>query len=267
MVGLCGLVLFVLCKTQECVFYRRWSENHPLIPEDVAHLLHIGIIASQGARSDHSSLVYLASKECGIDVEVRMIFDATDLDGCAAVIAPGGESTTMRLVAGDLFAACWSMLRRDSDVGFLGTCAGLILAASPGDEGPPLLDVDIERNGWGRQRDSFTAVLQSNLDSRYSSQESDSAWGSPPLGDGRRSVGITTLESPPRQDEVAFIRAPRIRSMGPEVEGIAWLEDEVVGVRQHGNRFGLTFHPELTGVLTYHVALLEACLTSREVTL
>ena len=209
----------------------------------------------------------MASKECGIDVEVRMIFDATDLDGCAAIIAPGGESTTMRLVAENLFAACWSKLRGDSDVGFLGTCAGLILAASPGDGGPPLIDVDIERNGWGRQRDSFTATLQSDLDSRPSAQESDSTRSPPLLRSGRRSVGITTLESPPRQDEVAFIRAPRIRSMGPEVEGIAWLGDEVVGVCQHGNRFGLTFHPELTGVSTYHVALLKACLSPKEVTL
>jgi len=230
--------------------------------------IRIGVIASQGARSDHCSLISLASKECNLDVEVRMVFESRDLDGCNAIIAPGGESTTMRLVAGGLFDACWKMLRRDSDVGFLGTCAGLIIAASPADGGPPLLDVEVERNGWGGQRNSFTAVLRSSLDTRSSLTESDSVPNSSRTdGGGERSVGITTLESPPRQDEVAFIRAPRIRSMGPEAEGIAWLGDEVVGVRQHGNRFGLTFHPELTGLLTYHVALLESCFATSGVEL
>jgi 5'-phosphate synthase pdxT subunit len=115
----------------------------------------------------------------------------------------------------------------------LGTCAGVILLGRGGERlpYPPLgaLDVEVERNAYGRQIDSFSAVLEA-----------------PVVGGGYHGV---------------FIRAPRIRRLGEGVEVIATLPGpggaaDPVGVRQD-RIVGLCFHPELTADLRFHRWFLE----------
>ncbi|MEZ4655745.1 MAG: pyridoxal 5'-phosphate synthase glutaminase subunit PdxT [Candidatus Eisenbacteria bacterium] len=101
----------------------------------------------------------------------------------------------------------------------LGTCAGLILfakeVASPGQPSLGLLDVTVDRNAFGRQVDSF-------------------------VDQGRLRLNGTEVET-----EMVFIRAPRIRRVGPAVEVLGTWNGEPVLVRQ-GRIFGATFHPEMS---------------------
>jgi 5'-phosphate synthase pdxT subunit len=142
------------------------------------------------------------------------------LDEVEGLVLPGGESTTLlRLLA--LEKMDEAILRLHARGGQLfGTCAGLILLSrevrGPSQASLGLLDVSVERNGFGRQRESF--IDRGRLE-----------WP------GRAAEEI----------EMVFIRAPRIRSVGPGVEVLATWRDEPVLVRQ-GPILGATFHPELT---------------------
>jgi 5'-phosphate synthase pdxT subunit len=143
-----------------------------------------------------------------------------DLDRTDGLIIPGGESTTMRKLAKSV--GLWEKLGT-YDKPIMGTCTGIILIAkrieNPLEEGLNLLDITINRNAYGSQINSFTAI------------------------------GDYVPESRPL--EMVFIRAPKIESIGNGVEIIARLDNEPVGVRK-GNIIGLTFHPELTDDLTLH---------------
>lgn len=114
------------------------------------------------------------------------------------------------------------------------TCAGLILMSRTLRDGgrvpfPPLarLDVEVERNAYGRQLDSFEAPLRVE-------------------GEAEPFPGV-------------FIRAPRLVRWGSAVEPLVWHGEAVVGVRQ-GPHIGLTFHPELTQDLRLHRRFLAGCL-------
>jgi 5'-phosphate synthase pdxT subunit len=108
-----------------------------------------------------------------------------------------------------------------------GTCAGAILLArrvtNPEQRSLGLLDVDVERNAYGRQVDSFEAVLEPDY-------------------------------------EAVFIRAPRFTRVGEGVEVLARHLGEPVLVRQ-GNVFAATFHPELTRDRRIHDLVLRAAAT------
>lgn len=146
---------------------------------------------------------------------------AAELDALDAVVLPGGESTAMlRLMEGTgIEDALRRLVARGGAV--LGTCAGAILLArevvSPAQRSLDLLDVTIERNAYGRQVDSFEARLEPDY------------------------VGV-------------FIRAPRLRRVGPGVEVLARHEGEPVLVRQ-GRVIAATFHPELTTDRRIHALL------------
>jgi 5'-phosphate synthase pdxT subunit len=141
----------------------------------------------------------------------------------AALIVPGGESTTMlRLLAATGLRAPLEAFVASRPV--LGTCAGLVLLAQEGGALPAptfgRLDVAVERNGYGRQIDSFRCALE-----------------------------VPALGGP---FDAVFIRAPRIRRVGPGVEVVARAADgEPVAVRA-GSAAGLAFHPELTPDLRFH---------------
>jgi 5'-phosphate synthase pdxT subunit len=163
-----------------------------------------GVLAIQGDFAAHARALP------GGAAEVRT---ASAVDGLDLLVLPGGESTTMlRLLEGSGIEEAVRRLVARGGVVF-GTCAGAILLArrvtGPAQPSWDLLDVDIERNAYGRQVDSFEAVLEP----------------------GYRGV---------------FIRAPRIRRTGPGVEVLARREGEPVFVRQ-GTVFAATFHPELSG--------------------
>ena len=154
--------------------------------------------------------------------EVRM---PGQLDDVAGLIMPGGESTTLLklLDAWDFVPALEKFHAAGKPI--FGTCAGLILLArdveSPAQRSLGLIDITAERNAYGRQKESFESQ------------------GTADLGDG------------PRPLKMVFIRAPRIRRMGPGVTALASYRDECVMARQ-GTVLVAAFHPELTDESTVH---------------
>jgi pyridoxal 5'-phosphate synthase pdxT subunit len=185
--------------------------------------MKVGVLALQGDVPEHlRALAPLLPK--GDLVPTR---SPADLARVKALFLPGGESTTIArlLHKAHLWAPLDSRLKEGMPV--LATCAGLILLArillpSPSGRDPPtfgVLDVEMRRNDYGAQRESF--------------------------------------EGPVRVDGIrgdfpgVFIRAPRILAVGPRVTPFAWREQEIVGVRA-GPIWGTTFHPELAGDLRLH---------------
>jgi 5'-phosphate synthase pdxT subunit len=184
----------------------------------------IGVLALQGAVREHLAAI----RDVGAEpVEVRLPRDLVDLD---ALILPGGESTTMRhlIDAYGLREPIAALARGGAPV--LGTCAGMILLAdriADGDEPVfGLLDIEVRRNGYGRQLDSFEADLDV-----------------PSVGDG-------TLHG-------IFIRAPLVSEVGARAEVLARDPDgHPVAVRQ-GRVLATAFHPELTGDRRFHRLLAD----------
>ena len=193
-------------------------------------VLRIGLVMLQGARHSHISALERASMETGIDIEVHELRKASDLESSEldAIVMPGGESTTMRLTGNDaissLLPAVFEWIRADQMRPVLGTCAGAILLADPGDGGASLVDASVERNGFGSQAESFQAEIDA-------------------IALDREFPGV-------------FIRAPRFVEMGDDAQVIARLGDEAVGVMTQ-NRMALTFHPELSQDSGFHEWLLE----------
>lgn len=158
-----------------------------------------------------------------LDIESFEARRTEDLDRAGGLVLPGGESTTMWKF---FQSAPWEDAIRGfarSGRPILGTCAGAILLArevtQPAQKGLGLIDVSVERNAYGRQVDSFVAQVDA-----------------PALGGRLPAV---------------FIRAPRIRRTGADVEILATFRGEPVLVRQ-GNVWAATFHPELTDDLRVH---------------
>ena len=170
--------------------------------------LIVGVLSLQGGVQEHVCAV----QECGHSaVEIKA---AEDLFGVDALVLPGGESTTMRLLANErgLLSALKKFVARKP---VFGTCAGSILLAKKACGKPGLLssmDIKVSRNAYGRQVDSFEAELNVS--------------------------GIGAFHG-------VFIRAPVIESVGKTVTVLSSFGGKPVIARQ-GNRLAATFHPELT---------------------
>lgn len=182
----------------------------------------IGVLALQGDFEAHARALASLGEE---PVEVRRCAALEGLDG---LVLPGGESTTLlKLMADEPWFDALRGLRTRGGA-FLATCAGAILLSRkvvhPPQPSVGLLDAVIERNGYGRQIDSFEARLDV-----------------PALGGAVEAV---------------FIRAPRFRALGPSVEVLARADGEPVLVRE-GRILAMTFHPELTGDARLHRHFLE----------
>jgi len=180
------------------------------------------VLALQGDFREHAAAL------SRLAVEPVLVRAPGDLEGLSALIVPGGESTTIGLLAARF--GLLEPLRRAVAAGLptLGTCAGMIFLAAGttgGQEQPQLgvLDVVVDRNAFGRQVDSFEADLE-----------------------------VEGLEGPVHG---VFIRAPRVQRAGPGVEVLASVDGQPVMVRQ-GNLLATAFHPELTGDLRVHRLLL-----------
>ena len=155
-------------------------------------------------------------RRLGMDaVEVRKPEQLQDLDG---LVIPGGESTTfMRLMR--LYGLDEAVREFTGPV--LGTCAGMIIL----DRGHlGAVDVEVDRNAYGRQVASFEADLEL-------------------AGDAEPLRGV-------------FIRAPRVREVGPGVEVLAELDGEPVLLRE-GRFIVASFHPELTDDIRVHERFLD----------
>jgi len=159
----------------------------------------------------------------------RQIRKASELEGLRALILPGGESTTMVkfMEEEDLMQPLRDFYT--SGGALYGTCAGTILMAraisAPSQASLGLMDIDVERNGYGRQIDSH---------------ESPGAC---------RELGEEPLP-------MVFIRAPIISRTGPEVRVLVEHRDQPVLVRQ-GRLLASTFHPELSNDLRVHRYFLD----------
>lgn len=196
--------------------------------------VRIGVLALQGAFREHIAIFRRLGAEA---IEVRMPEQLAGLDG---LVIPGGESTTMGLIA-----ERWGLVEPLRDwvhdgKPTWGTCAGMILLADRASNqklgGQPLLgglDVVVNRNYFGRQVDSFEAVL--NV-ARFDPPE---------------SPGI-------------FIRAPAITEIGPGVEALAALSESVYVAVSQGSILATAFHPELTPDTRWHQLFLEMVRASKK---
>jgi 5'-phosphate synthase pdxT subunit len=192
--------------------------------------VRIGVLALQGDFALHSQALERSEVDA---VEVRKPEALADLDG---LILPGGESTTLlRLIDEWNFVPALERFHATGKPVF-GTCAGLILLARevlhPVQPSLGLIDVAVERNAYGRQRESFEVR------------------------------GSITLAGRAIPVDMVFIRAPRIRRVGPEVETLATHAGAPVMARQ-GTVLVATFHPELTDDLTVHRYFCDLVRTAR----
>jgi pyridoxal 5'-phosphate synthase pdxT subunit len=179
--------------------------------------LRAGVVAVQGDVSEHAEAIVRSGDRHGEHVEVTEIRSGGVVPDCDLLLLPGGESTTIsRLLAREGIDA---EIRDHVAAGkpVLATCAGLIVAASDANDERVgtlgVLNVTVDRNAFGRQRDSFEA-----------------------------GIDVDGLAEP---FPAVFIRAPLIDEVGEGVEVLARWEGRPVAVRE-GPVVGTSFHPELT---------------------
>ena len=200
--------------------------------------VNIGVLAVQGDVAENIMATKMAIEELGLDgivTEVKTPEQISDLDG---LVIPGGESTvigTLSLVNGSLKKIKEKIA---SGMPVFGICAGMIMLSKKakdrvvGEMDQPLLDfldIKIERNAFGRQKDSFESEISMD------------------------KIGIKKFQG-------VFIRAPSIIETGKDVEVLSKFNEKIIAVKQ-GNIIGTSFHPELTGDLSLHkyfVSLIKA---------
>jgi len=191
--------------------------------------INIGVLAVQGDVAENIMATKMAMEELGIEGIVNEIKNPEQISDLDGLIIPGGESTvigTLSLVNGSLKKIKEKIA---SGMPVFGICAGLILLSKKakdrvvGETDQPLLDfldVKIERNAFGRQRDSFESEIS------------------------MEKIGVQKFQG-------IFIRAPSIIETGRNVEIISKFNEKIVAVKQ-GKILGTSFHPELTDDLSLH---------------
>jgi 5'-phosphate synthase pdxT subunit len=191
--------------------------------------LTIGILSIQGDVHENLLSTKAAIDELGIDVKVIEVKTPDEIFSLDGLIIPGGESTTigqLSLVNGSL-----KIIKEKIENGMpvLGICAGMIMLSKTasdrivGKTDQPLLDIldiALERNSFGRQKESFEASV--SLD----------------------SINISKFNG-------VFIRAPSISDVGSDVEILSKFNEKIIAVKK-GNVIGTSFHPELTQDVSLH---------------
>ncbi len=188
--------------------------------------MKVGVLALQGDFIEHVQIL----RSLGVNaVEVRKPEQLADLDG---LIIPGGESTTFGKLATEfgLVEPIRAMCQSGKPV--WGTCAGMIFLAKDAGRTQPLLgvlDVQVKRNAFGRQVDSFEVDLDV-----------------PALN------AVKDGTNPARSFHAIFIRAPLIEKVGKGVDVLAKLDDGTIVAARQGNLLATSFHPELTKDTRFH---------------
>lgn len=175
--------------------------------------MKIGILALQGSFAEHQKVLESLKSEF---VLVRL---REDLENLTHLIIPGGESTTMMKLLKD--SGMWEEIQNKvnkKELKIMGTCAGAILCSYLG------MNIEVDRNGYGAQLDSFSEELESD--------------------EFKNLRGV-------------FIRAPRFKKIGKEVRTLATCHGEPVLVEQ-GNFLALAFHPEISGDTRIHEYFLKS---------
>ncbi len=205
--------------------------------------LKIGVLGLQGAFTEHVDAVRAAFQRRGVAGEVGTVRRREELASLDGLVMPGGESTTISklLRKFDLHDLLVERATQE-DFPILGTCAGMILLSREGDGQVEktetrllgLMDMAVNRNAFGRQRESFEAMLDLK------------GFDAPVPG--------------------VFIRAPAvIRTWGAcEPLGTLYVAEAIPGIghdpivaARQGNRLGIAFHPELTGDTRVHERFVE----------
>jgi len=191
-----------------------------------------GVVSVQGAAPEHVAALKVAMANLGIGGEVVSIRKAKDLQGVSCLVLPGGESTTISklLRRFDLFDRIIDLANEGLPI--LGTCAGCVLLSKEGGDQVErtdtellkLMDMAVDRNAFGRQRESFEVPLN-----------------------------ITGMGDP---FPAVFIRAPLITRVWGACEPLATHSSSIVMARE-GNLLALSFHPELSGDARIHEMLLR----------
>jgi 5'-phosphate synthase pdxT subunit len=179
--------------------------------------LTAGVVAVQGDVSEHATAIRRAAGAHDRESDVREIRTSGIVPECDVLLMPGGESTAISRLLDREDIAPEIVAHVEAGKPMLATCAGLIVASTdPRDDRVDelgLLDASIERNAFGRQKDSFEAPLDiDGLDESF---------------------------------PAVFIRAPIVAGVGESVEVLATWDGNPVAVRQ-GPILGTSFHPELT---------------------
>jgi 5'-phosphate synthase pdxT subunit len=187
----------------------------------------VGVLALQGDFEAHGRALERLGAQ---PVYVRA---AADLDGLDGLVIPGGESTTiLKLLRAENLAEALAAFGTRRPI--FGTCAGAILLAvdvsHPAQESFALMDIGVERNGYGRQIDSQVAHLIPEAE--------------------------FAARTHPGEMEAVFIRAPIIRRVGPQAHVLARYQGDPVLVEQ-GPHLAATFHPELTADSRVHELFLS----------
>lgn len=179
--------------------------------------MNIGVLALQGAFIEHEKILR------GLGAAAYEVRLPEQLDGLDALIVPGGESTTIGKLA-VTFRLLEPLRAFAQTKPVWGTCAGMIMLAKDIGRDQPLIgvmDIQVDRNAFGRQVDSFETDL------------------------AVPDLGVEPFHA-------VFIRAPLVTSTAAHVQVLARLEDGgIVAVRQ-GHWLGTSFHPELTADNRFH---------------
>ena len=191
--------------------------------------LNFGILSIQGDVLENVISVKAAIDALGIDGIVTSVRTPDELSKVDGLVIPGGESTTIGQLS--KFNGSLKILKEKIEQGMpvLGICAGMIMLSKTAQDkvvgkiDQPLLnilDIKLERNSFGRQRESFESDISLN------------------------SIGIPTFNG-------VFIRAPSISDVGSGVEILSKFNQKIIAVKKN-NIIGVSFHPELTSDISLH---------------
>jgi 5'-phosphate synthase pdxT subunit len=191
--------------------------------------LNVGVLAIQGDIQENLLATKKALEELNLEGTVIDVKTAQDIENLDGLIIPGGESTTIGQLS--LVNSSLKVMKEKIEKGMpvLGICAGMILLSKTADDrvvgktNQPLLDlldVKLERNSFGRQRESFEA-----------------------------DVSMESINIP--QFRGVFIRAPSVSDAGSDVQVLSKFNEKIVAVKK-GNIIGTSFHPELTRDVSLH---------------
>jgi 5'-phosphate synthase pdxT subunit len=191
--------------------------------------LTFGVLSIQGDVLENILSVKAAIDALDVDATVTAVRTPDEISKVDALVIPGGESTTIGQLS--LFNGALITLKDKIEQGMpvLGICAGMVLLSNNvndkvvGEIDQPLLnilDIKLERNSFGRQRESFESDI--SLD----------------------SIGIPKFNG-------VFIRAPSISDVGSDVEILSKFHEKIIAVKKN-NVIGVAFHPELTTDISLH---------------
>ena len=197
--------------------------------------LKVGVVAVQGAVTEHLEAFERAFSDAGKKGQAVPVRRHRDIEGVQALAIPGGESTTISKLIQKFGLFDEIVKRANEGMPVLGTCAGLVLLAKEGDEEVArtgtrllgLMDMAVDRNAFGRQRESFESDIRIDL--------SGAEWKRP--------------------FPAVFIRAPAITKVWGGCRALSKAEGAVV-LAEQGSLMAAAFHPELTTDTRLHRRLI-----------